>query len=80
MMTEQINLKKRKSISEVLAVAATTLLTIDTVNTFTSQDGNGFLYLTDRQSEIYLGLPSIFLFFVSFGFGFRQKQEQRHHY
>ena len=80
MMAEQINLKKRKSISEVLAVAAITLLTIDTVNTFTSQDGNGFLYLTDRQSEIYLGLPSIFLFFVSFGFGFRQKQEQRHHY
>ena len=79
-MTEQINLNKRKSISEVLAVAAITLLTIDTVNTFTSQDGNGFLYLTDRQSGIYLGLPSIFLFFVSFGFGFRQKQEQRHHY
>jgi hypothetical protein len=73
MMTEQINLKKRKSISEVLAVAAITLLSIDTVNTFTSQDGNGFLYLTDRQSGIYLGLPSIFLFFVSFGFGFRQK-------
>ena len=72
-MTEQINLKQRKSISEVLAVAAITLLSIDTVNTFTSQDGNGFLYLTDRQSGIYLGLPSIFLFFVSFGFGFRQK-------
>jgi hypothetical protein len=73
MITEQINLKKRKSISEVLAVAAITLLTIDTINTFTSQGRNGFLYLTDRQSGIYLGLPSIFLFFVSFGFGFRQK-------
>jgi hypothetical protein len=73
MITEQINIKKSKSISEVLAVAAITLLTIDTVNTFTSQGGYGFLYLTDRQSGIYLGLPSIFLFFVSFGFGFRQK-------
>lgn len=73
MMTAQINLKKRKSISELLAGPAITLLTIDTVNTFTSQGGNGFLYLTDRQSGIYLGLPSIFLFFVSFGFGFRQK-------
>jgi hypothetical protein len=72
-MTAQINLKKRKSISEVLAIAAITLLTIDTVNTFTSQGGNGFLYLTDRQSGIYLGLPSILLFFISFGFGFRQK-------
>jgi hypothetical protein len=48
-------------------------LTIDTVNTFTSQGENGFSYLTDRQSGIYLGLPSVFLFFVSFGFGFRQK-------
>jgi hypothetical protein len=73
MMTEQINLKKRKSISEVLAVVAMTLLTIDTVNTFTSQGGNGFLYLTGRQSGIYLGLPSIFLFFISFGYGLRQK-------
>ena len=73
MMTAQINLNKRKSISKGLAVTAITLLTIDTVNTFTSQSENGFLYLTDRQSGIYLGLPSIFLFFVSFGFGFRQK-------
>jgi hypothetical protein len=72
-MTAQINLNKRKSISKGLAVTAITLLTIDTVNTFTSQSENGFLYLTDRQSGIYLGLPSIFLFFVSFGFGFRQK-------
>jgi hypothetical protein len=73
MITEQINLNKRKSISEVFAIAAITLLTIDTINTFTSQDGIGFLYLTDRQSGIYLGLPSVFLFFVSFGLGFRQR-------
>jgi hypothetical protein len=73
MITEQINFNKRKSISEVFAVAAISLLTIDTINTFTSQDGIGFLYLTDRQSGVYLGLPSVFLFFVSFGFGFRQK-------
>jgi hypothetical protein len=72
-MTTQINFKKRKSISEVLAIAAITLLIIDTVNTLTSQGGNGFLYLTDRQSGIYLGLPSVILFFVSFGLGFRQK-------
>jgi hypothetical protein len=31
------------------------------------------LYLTDRQSGIYLGLASVILFFVSFGFGFRQR-------
>jgi hypothetical protein len=64
MITEQINLNKRKSISEVFAVAAMSLLTIDTINTFASQGGNGLLYLTDRQSGIYLGLPSIFLLFL----------------
>jgi hypothetical protein len=73
MITEQINFNKRKSISEVFAVAAISLLTIDTINTFTSQDGIGLLHLTDRQSGIYLGLPSVFLFFISFRFGFRQK-------
>ena len=68
MMTTPSNpkLKRRKSISEALAISAIILLTIDTVNTFTSQGGNGFSYLTDRQSGIYLGLPSVFLFFVSF--------------
>ena len=73
MTTAQTNRRKRKTTSEIFAVVAITLLTIDTVNTFTSQGGNGFLSLTDRQSGIYLGLPSVFLFFVSFGFGFRQK-------
>lgn len=73
MTTAQTNRRKRMTTSEIFAVVAITLLTIDTVNTFTSQGGNGFLSLTDRQSGIYLVLPSVFLFFVSFGFGFRQK-------
>ena len=72
MYVQQTNSKKGK-ISEVLAVTAIILLMIDTVNTFTSQGGYGFLYLADRQSGILLGLPSIGLFLVSFGFGFRQK-------
>jgi hypothetical protein len=74
-MTTLVNpkLKRRKSVSCTLAVAAIILLTVDTINTFTSRGGYGFLGLTDRQSGIYLGLSSIFLFFVSFGFGFRQK-------
>lgn len=75
MMIMSLNpkLSRRKGISDVLAVAAIILLTIDTVNTFTSRGGIGFLDLTDRQSGIYLGLSSIFLFFLSFGFGFRRK-------
>ena len=68
-----LSLKGGKSISEALAISAIILLTIDTVNTFTSQGGNGFSYLTDRQSGLYLGLPSVYLFFVSLGFEFRQK-------
>jgi hypothetical protein len=75
MITTPINskLKRRKSISEALAIAAIILLTLDTINIFTSHGGYGFLHLTDRQSGIYLGLPSVFLFFISFGFGFKQK-------
>jgi len=66
-------LKRRKNNSEAIAIAAIILLTLDTINIFTLQGGYGFLHLTDRQSGIYLGLPSVFLFFISFGFGFRQK-------
>ena len=73
MITERINISKRKRISEVFVVAAISLLTIDAIITFISQGGNGIFYPADRQSGIYLGLPSIFLFFVSFGFGFRQR-------
>jgi hypothetical protein len=75
MMEQSNNLKfrGRTSVSEALAITAITLLVLDTINTFTSQGGNGFLNLTDRQSGIFLGLPSVFLFFMSFGFGFRQK-------
>jgi hypothetical protein len=76
MMTTLLSFKLKKRricVSDVLAVAAIILLTVDTINTFTSRGGFGFLGLTDRQSGIYLGLSSIFLFFASFGFGFRQK-------
>jgi hypothetical protein len=75
MITKSINLKfkRRTIISEALAITAITPLTLDTINIFTSERGNGFLNLTDRQSGIFLGLPSVFLFFLSFGFGFRQK-------
>src|SRR5919107_2486914 len=66
-------LKQRRRVSEILAVFGVMLLTADTVNTFTSQDGLGFLNLSDRQSGISLGIPSIFLLFVSFGVAFDLK-------
>jgi len=75
MMTANINVKKRKIVSEILAIAAIILLVIDTANTMIPFGIDGFLPLTDQQSGIYLGLPSIALFFASFGFGFRQKTE-----
>lgn len=75
MMTAQINIKKRKTVSEILAIAAITLLAIDTANTLISSGISRFLPLTDQQSGIYLGLPSIALFFASFRFGFRQKTQ-----
>lgn len=61
--------KKRKLVSEVLAVIGIILLTADTINTFTSQEGFGFLNLADRQSGISLGIPSIILLIASFGLG-----------
>jgi hypothetical protein len=67
------NLKRRRRISEALAITAIILLSLDTLNIFTTHGGNGFLNLTDRQSGIFLGLPSVFLFFASFAFGFRLK-------
>jgi hypothetical protein len=64
---------RKKRISEILAIVAIVLLSIDTVETFVAQGGYRFLPLTDQQSGILLGLSSIILFFLSFGFGFRQK-------
>ena len=65
--------RHRKRISEILAVVAIVLLTIDTAGTFIAQGGDRFLPLTDQQSGILLGISSIILFFLSFGIGFRQK-------
>ena len=62
-----------KRISEILATVAIVLLSIDTAETFIAQGGDRFLPLTDQQSGILLGISSIILFFLSFGFGFRQK-------
>jgi hypothetical protein len=71
--SNSLKFRGRRNVSEALAITAIILLTLDTINVFTSQGGNGFLNLTDRQSGIFLGLSSVFLFFISFGFGFRQK-------
>lgn len=68
----QNDLRKRK-ISEILAIVAIALMSIDTAETFISRGGERFLPLTDQQSGILLGISSIVLFFFSFGIGFRQK-------
>jgi len=69
----QIHTDRRKTVSEILAIVALTLLTIDTTNTLISSGTYGFLPLTDQQSGIYLGLPSVIIFFLSFGFAFKIK-------
>jgi hypothetical protein len=66
----QIHTDKRKIVSKILAIIALILLTIDTTNTLISSGTYGFLPLTDQQSGIYLGLPSVIIFFLSFGFAF----------
>jgi hypothetical protein len=68
-----INSKKTR-ISEAFAIAGLILLSIDTANTFIGQGEYGFSSpLNDQQSGILLGIPSIILFFVAFGIGFRDK-------
>jgi len=64
---------RKKRISEILAIVAIVLLSIDTVETFPAQRGARFLRLTDQQSGILLGVSSIILFFLSFALVFRQK-------
>ena len=70
--TTQIHTINRKRSSEVLAIIALTLLTIDTINILISSGTYGFLPLADLHG-IYLGLPSVIMFFLSFEFAFRQK-------
>ena len=65
--------RHEKRISEILAIVAIVLLSMDTVGSFIAQSGDRFLPLTDQQSGILLGISSIILFFLSFGIGFRQK-------
>jgi hypothetical protein len=64
---------RKSRISEMLAIIALVLLSIDTAGTFLARGGERFLPLTDQQSGILLGISSIILFFLSFGIGFRQK-------
>ncbi len=67
-------ISKKTRISEVLAIAGIMFLSIDMANTFIGQGEYGFLSpLNDQQSGILLGIPSIILFFVAFGFGFGDK-------
>src|SRR5918912_1614441 len=72
-MYTQINVRKTKKISEVPAIAAFAILFIDTADTIIAQGRYGFLQLSDIQRGIAVGIPSIILFFISFGFGFREK-------
>jgi putative Mn2+ efflux pump MntP len=49
------------------------VLAIDISDTFIGQDGYGFLQLTNQQRGILIGIPSMILFFISFGIGYSQK-------
>src|SRR5918912_2808268 len=66
-MYTQINVRKTKKISEVPAIAAFAILFIDAADTIIAQGRYGFLQLSDIQRGIAVGIPSIILFFISFG-------------
>jgi hypothetical protein len=66
---------KKRLFSRILAIAAMTLLLVDTLDTFISQGRHEFLPLNDQQRGILLGVSSIVLFFMSFGIGFRENSK-----
>ena len=73
-MAVQINITIRKRrIFEAFAVAAMIVLAIDISDTFIGQGGYGFLQLTNQQRGLLIGIPSMILFFISFGIGYGQK-------
>jgi hypothetical protein len=73
-VTAQINISiNGRNISEIFALAAMIVLAIDIADTFIAQGEYGFLQLTDQQRGPLIGIPSMILFFISFGTGYRQK-------
>lgn len=78
-MSNNMNFKtkiisRKTRISQVFTIAGIILLSIDTANIFIGQGEYGFSSpLNDQQSGRLLGIPSIILFFVAFGLGFRDK-------
>jgi hypothetical protein len=68
----KISITKRRT-SEVLAIAAMIVLAVDVADTFIAQGEYGFLQLTDQQRGPLVGIPSMVLFFISFGIGYTQK-------
>lgn len=72
-MTAPINTNIKKKLSEIFSIAAIILLGIDIADTFVAQGGYGFLRLTDQQRGPLIGIPSMILFFISFGIGYKQK-------
>lgn len=74
-MIESQSKNRRQLTSKVSAAIGLLLLMLDTINTFTSQDGFGVLILTDRQSGLSLGIPAIILLLASFGIGYRLKAQ-----
>jgi hypothetical protein len=73
-MGVQINITIRKRrIFEAFAVAAMIVLAIDISDTFIGQGGYGFLQLANQQRGLLIGVPSMILFFISFGIGYGQK-------
>ena len=72
-MTAPINSNIKKKLSEIFSIAAIILLAIDIADTFVAQCGYGFLRLTDQQRGPLIGIPSMILFFISFGIGYKQK-------
>jgi hypothetical protein len=69
---KQVNTRKRK-ISEAIAIAAMIGLLTCVVDALVAKHSHGFLPMEEQSGGIFLGMVTTVLFFISFGFGFREK-------
>lgn len=67
--------KRRRVLSQLLAAAALALFSILVIDTIIGQGGRGFLSMDTQQKGPIFGSTPIFLFFASFGLGYKERSK-----
>jgi hypothetical protein len=67
--------KRRRILSQLLAASALALFSILVIDTIIGQGGRGFLSMDTQQKGPIFGSTPIFLFFASFGLGYKERSK-----